>query len=149
MPINGRQKGHDFERKVASDLNTCVNIVLLERDCGVLSRPYVQRNQNQSAVGGKDLINTFGLAIECKASEVLSIPAWWDQCVTSARRSSEQPVLIYKQNRKKPVAMTMGELWLSPTKKRWTLVSFSYDDFLDWFTQIVRLKLEEGFRMEV
>ena len=70
-----------------------------EADClkGMTS---VQRNQNQTAVGGNDLTNCFGLSVEVKRQETLAVPQWWAQTVASAKRNNETPVLIYRQNRK-------------------------------------------------
>lgn len=104
MGINPRTKGAGGEREIADALNFIIYKAMQklghpEPEC-LKSMSTVQRNQNQSAVGGSDLTNVFGLSIEVKRQENLSIPTWWTQCVASANRNNEIPVLIYRQNRK-------------------------------------------------
>lgn len=104
--MNIRAKGANGEREVYNLLNPIIKEVMLE--VGGFSEDdlrnpenFIQRNQNQSAVGGKDLVNTFGLAIEVKRQETLLLEPWWKQTVASAKRLNEKPVLLYRQNRKK------------------------------------------------
>jgi hypothetical protein len=103
-PINIRTKGSSAEREIANDLNLIIRDVM--KECGYQNNQlnnhtyFAQRNQNQTAVGGKDLVNTYGYAIEVKRQEALSINTWWKQCVASAEAHGEIPVLLYKQNRK-------------------------------------------------
>jgi hypothetical protein len=101
--IDIRAKGSNAERDIVNDLNLIIREVMkglgyseAERDNHTF---LAQRNQNQSAVGGKDLVNTYGYAIEVKRQEALSINTWWNQCVASAEKHKEVPVLLYKQNR--------------------------------------------------
>lgn len=101
MPINVRTKGAKAERDVADDLNVDINVVKLNMGVPISGTPEVQRNQNQSAVGGKDLVGTYGLAIEVKRQETLNINTWWKQCVASAAALGEIPVLIFRQNQQK------------------------------------------------
>lgn len=103
MAINVRTKGAEGERQVATMLNgVCIQ---LEKDGIALnynsSFPKFQRNQNQSAVGGSDLTNPYGMGIEVKRQEGLSIATWWKQCLEAAETTGELPILIYKQNHKK------------------------------------------------
>lgn len=99
--VNIRTKGASAERDIADDLNLIINDVRSRMGLPTLEKPMVQRNQNQSAVGGKDLVGTFGLAIEVKRQEALSINTWWAQCVKSAQETGEIPVLLFKQSRQK------------------------------------------------
>lgn len=145
MPINIRAKGANGERKIATDLNDIINGVILGRGGALPVKPIVQRNQNQSAVGGGDLTGTFGLSIEVKCQEALSVNTWWKQCVEASKRNGEQPVLLYKQNNKGIICVTMVEVWITPQKKHWVRASFSYDDFKVWFTELVTVKLSEGY----
>lgn len=98
--VNARQKGGDGERQVADDLNTILYLVRQELGLPTPSQPQVQRNQNQSAVGGCDLVGTYEFAIEVKRQEQLSINTWWEQCVASARPTKAIPVLLFRQNNK-------------------------------------------------
>lgn len=98
--INIRQKGANAEREIADELNYIVNSIYKDMGLDVPTKPVVQRNQNQSAVGGKDLTGTFGLAVEVKRQEQLSINTWWKQCAASALESAEKPVLLFRQNGK-------------------------------------------------
>lgn len=113
--INPRTKGAEGERQLATALNDVINNVLIELGMQLPAKPIVQRNQNQSAVGGKDLVGTYGLAIEVKRQEQLAVNTWWAQCVKSADELNEIPVLIYRQNNKAwnvviPVALVLPRM---------------------------------------
>ena len=104
MAINVRAKGQTGEREIADMLNFIIYQAMQrhgfpEAEC-LKAMSTVQRNQNQSAVGGNDLTNCLGLSIEVKRQEALSIPQWWRQTVAAAQRNNEVPVLMYRQNRK-------------------------------------------------
>ena len=97
--INVRQKGQEGEREVARALNVVICEVLKAHGIPPPPKDVVQRNQNQSAVGGSDLSNTFNLAIEVKRQEELSVNTWWKQCEKSAMENpGDVPVLVYRQN---------------------------------------------------
>lgn len=99
--INSRTKGHDAERDIAKRLNDIVEVIRTAYR-GPLPEdwtPQVQRNQNQSAVGGDDLIGTYQFSIEIKRQEQLSLDKWWEQACASASRQGKVPVVIFKQSR--------------------------------------------------
>jgi hypothetical protein len=108
----------------------------------------VQRNQNQSAVGGNDLTNTFGMSIEIKRQETLSVPAWWRQCCAAAEKNNELPVLMYRQNRKPWMIRTFGFLHTPAANGGWTsvqaVVEFDEPTFKSWFKAWVTGKLQNG-----
>lgn len=156
--INIRQKGAEGERQVAKVLNAIIQKVLTEQQwpAEVIAgaENCVQRNQNQSAVGGCDLSNVFGLAVEVKRQEQLSIGTWWKQTVASAIRNREVPVLIYRQNQQKwsvvmylhnplPV-LTLESEGQSKYSSQSMRAEISWDDFQSWFEQWVRRKLLNG-----
>ena len=150
--INVRAKGVTGEQQVAKLLNAALDEVLSEGGWpeGVVNglRGCIQRNQNQSAVGGCDLSNVFGLAIEVKRQEELAVEAWWAQCVASAARNHEFPVLLYRQNSKKWRAVLYGSAPVPAVHGVVTSVSVrvtvELDDFLRWFRAWVRCKLMLG-----
>jgi len=148
--VNIRQKGQNGERQIATLLNGLIILKMREmgfsEDKVVTAATAVQRNQNQSAVGGNDLSNTFGLSIEVKCQEQLAINTWWAQCVTAAERNNEIPVLIFKQNHKGWRVITMGEVPLpdNNTQIFKTRVEFTYDEFARWFSIWVGQKLSMG-----
>lgn len=138
MAINIRQKGAGGEQEIATELNLIINMVRMQLGIPVPGTPTVQRNQNQSAVGGKDLIGTYGLAIEVKRQEALSIGSWWAQCVKSAEDLNEIPVLLFRQNKQKwrcvifvdvPLPAPQGTVYKSARMR----AEISYDDFKTWF----------------
>ena len=145
MGINVRTKGAGGERQIADDLNLVINMARLKLGLPVPATPTVQRNQQQSAVGGCDLIGTFGLAIEVKRQENLSIGSWWKQCVASATTLGEIPVLLFRQNNLKwrCIVWTQLELPARPPSARFALVrsEISYDDFKAYFARIVEYEL--------
>jgi hypothetical protein len=152
--INIRQKGANAERDIADDLNFIINDVRSAMGLPALAKPMVQRNQNQSAVGGKDLTGTFGLAIEVKRQEQLSINTWWAQCLASAKELNEIPVLLFKQSRQKwrcimPVALALP---VSPAVTYSSLTSraeIDYETFKLYFRERVGRTLYNNAAQEV
>lgn len=149
--INIRQKGAEGEREIYRALNPIIQRVLVKLgypdEVVQASANAVQRNQNQSAVGGNDLSNTFGLSIEVKRQEALSVNSWWGQCVAAAQRNNELPVLLYRQNRKPWRCVTLGWVPLggvSPNLMKSVRVEISWEEFLAWFEEWVEVKLQEG-----
>lgn len=150
MPINGRTKGHDAERDIARRFNEIVETTYRQVTGNELPEdwtPQVQRNQNQSAVGGDDLIGTYGFSIEVKRQEALSLDKWWKQACLSAGRQGKTPVVIFKQNRK-PWRVLMGGGISHPLCKdgavAWITVprlEVSLEDFERLFTEVCRKSL--------
>lgn len=150
MPINRQAKGKDAEREVANELNVALNGILVTLGVPLPQVPYIQRNQNQSAVGGKDLTGTFDLCIEIKRQETLSVNTWWAQCLAAARRNGEKPVLIYRQNRQAwAVVMevgllipAVGEGCLESTLV--TQATIPWNSFMQWFRRYAHVMVETG-----
>lgn len=149
MSINIRQKGQEGEREIQRALEPIVRRVMEAGGYALPDKPIIQRNQNQSAVGGSDLSNTFGLCIEVKRQEQLSINTWWKQCTDAAKDNGETPVLLYRQNGKKWRCVVMvGLLLPARTTPLDSLLMYraelSWDDFLSWFEQWVQRQLVLG-----
>lgn len=146
--INVRQKGAGGEREICDALNVIIKDAMRQlkytEDEIRLAGNSVQRNQNQSAVGGNDLTNTFGMSIEVKRQEVVSLPAWWKQCEEDAKRNGEHPVLLWRQNGKKWNCMTKGYVHLPDDQFIGLRVTISFDDFKVWFHHWVVSRLKEG-----
>lgn len=146
MSINVRQKGAEGEREVAKALEAIIRKAYNDLGYPLPDTAIVQRNQNQSAVGGSDLTNTYGLAIEVKRQEALSVNTWWKQCVASAERNGELPVLVYRQNRKAWHVVMRGELPLPAVNGSMgatmsVVMDISWEQFLQWFALYVKRKL--------
>lgn len=150
--INIRQKGANGEREVATAMNSIVMLVMTQlgfpAEKILEAANSIQRNQNQSAVGGSDLSNTFGMGIEVKRQETLSINTWWKQCTESAKRNSEWPVLIYRQNHGKWQVMTYLR---APVDSDSVTVraTMDWDAFLYWFKAWVENKLRQGHAVKL
>lgn len=156
--INIRAKGMTGEQDVARALNEVVQRVLHENEWPQHIKESaafkVQRNQNQSAVGGCDLQNTFGLAFEVKRQEALSIESWWRQCVDSAVDRNELPILVYRKNHQpwrvvmylqNPLPILQSQIQTAPRYASTTVrAEFGWEDFLDWFGLWVHRKLLNG-----
>lgn len=157
MGIDIRQKGAEGERQVIQMLTPIITSVMREMDFPLeqigAALKMVQRNQNQSAVGGNDLTNTFGLSIEVKRQEALSVGTWWAQCEAAAKRNNELPVLIYRQNRKPWRIRTYGFLHTPASDGGWTsiraLVEFDEATFKTWFRAWVHGKLLSGYEVKI
>lgn len=133
MSINGITKGKGAEREIAKLLNASIEKVFNENNVSLPEQPIVQRNQNQSAVGGADLIGTFGFAIEVKRQENLSINTWWAQTMQQAVILKQHPVLMYKQNYRPWLVVTMMAWWTPRGSLRQVRVTMSLEDFLEIF----------------
>lgn len=144
MPINVRVKGAEGERQVANALNTIINSVLTANGIPLPPIPVVQRNQNQSAVGGGDLTNTFGLSIEVKRQEQLSVNTWWAQCLAASVRNDEVPVLVYRINNGKWNVVMMVEIPLQSGGHMKARATIEWDPFLQWFYHWVDRKIKAG-----
>jgi hypothetical protein len=144
MGINIRQKGQEGEREIQRALEPIIRKLMTDGGYLLPEKAIVQRNQNQSAVGGSDLSNTFGLAIEVKRQEQLSINTWWKQCETAADDNKEHPVLLYRQNGKKWRCVTLVWLHLPGGMQQQARAEMDWDSFLCWFEQWVRQKLVQG-----
>lgn len=146
MGINIRTKGQEGEREVARAMNSIVESVLQKHEIKIPEKPIVQRNQNQSAVGGSDLQNPFRLAVEVKRQEALSINTWWKQCCTSAIADGAIPVLLFRQNGNRSwrcilrVDVPLGD-GVHVTGIR---AEISWDDFLQWFYTYVDNMVRRG-----
>lgn len=148
MAIDVRQKGASGEREICDAMNFIIHNVMKNmgfpaEDC-LKAMSSVQRNQNQSAVGGNDLTNTFGLSIEVKRQEALSINTWWKQCEAAAHRNNERPVLLYRQNRGKWKCITYVWIPLPNGRSVQSRAEFDFDTFKEWFAHWVETKLKEG-----
>jgi hypothetical protein len=147
MGINIRAKGQVGEREIADDLNAIITVVRAQLGLPALTKPQVQRNQQQSAVGGCDLVGTYGFAIEVKRQETLSINSWWAQCLASAKALNGIPVLLFRQNAKpgqrtKWRCITVAEFQGATAQSYFPFrVELDYDDFKEWFRWHVRANL--------
>lgn len=147
MALHAQNKGKTGEREVAKALNAIIDRVRDELGLSALEVPQVQRNQNQSAVGGADLVGTLWLAIEIKRQEQLSINTWWKQAEESARvlGAEYKPVLIFKQNRKPWRVILDAELPMKTFPYTWnTRSEITWEAFLDYFEQIARHYIAQG-----
>lgn len=154
MSINIRQKGAEGERQVAKILNSIIQSVMEQLEYPEeeieAAKTAVQRNQNQSAVGGNDLSNTFGMSIEVKRQEQLAVNTWWKQTLEAANRNNELPVLIYRQNRKPWRIRTFAYLHVpsEAVSGGWAntqaVVEFDEKQFKSWFAMWVRGSLLGG-----
>lgn len=151
--INIRQKGATGEREVTNTLIGIVHRAMREvgfTEQHILQAAHcIQRNQNQSAVGGNDLSHTFGMSIEVKRQECLSINTWWAQTIKAASPNNELPVLIYRQNHQSWKVITMGCLYLpiadgSMSSYFNCRMEIDWSDFLKWFHFWVLRKLQAG-----
>lgn len=146
--VNIRQKGAEAEREIYRALNPIVQHVMMEMEFPMSEvqacENLIQRNQNQSAVGGCDLTNTFGMAIEVKRQEQLSINTWWKQTTVSAETNNEHPVLLYRQSGKKWKCITNVLVQLPTGKCIYVRAEMDWDAFLGWFKAWVTDWLKDG-----
>lgn len=140
--INIRTKGASAERDIADQLNQIIRQVLTEYGYSESDKDnhsyFVQRNQNQTAVGGNDLVNTYGFGIEVKRQEALSINTWWKQCVVAATKQNQTPVLLYRQSRKPWMCVMEGYTKLPNNQYGRCRMEIEFSMFLKTFEIYVR-----------
>lgn len=140
-------KGKEGEREVCRLLNRQLSALVqsgrYDDPTVTMLQNVVQRNQNQSAVGGGD-IDLFGLSIEVKRQETLAVETWWRQACASAARNGDKPVLMYRQNRKSWHVVMDGYMPLPHHDFMGARVVVSLESFLQWFAYWVEDKLRAG-----
>ena len=110
MTINGRAKGHAFERelikKFHDEFGQCAD--------------HLKRNLDQYQTAGKADIEFNNLMIEAKRykSGNWHKECWWDQTLTSAG-DTYIPLLIYKYDRQ-PIKMVfrLSDIWEQAMRRR-------------------------------
>ena len=141
--MNIRAKGQTGEREICDLLNSVAYQVMHDMSLQIPVKPFFQRNQNQSAVGGSDITNPFGLCIEVKRQEVLNVNAWWAQCVKASLDFGGRPILIFRQNGKRKWRVLMeGYLQIEDAFDMDCVVEVSHEDFLYFFRMWIRRKLQ-------
>lgn len=146
MAINIRTKGASAEREVADMMNMVIGEELTKAGLPVPVKPLVQRNQNQSAVGGSDLTNPFNIALEVKRQEALSINTWWKQTEVAAKEFGGVPVLVYRQSRQPWKCIMYAELRVGENVVlAGVRVEFSWQDFIAWFRARVHEYITRGW----
>lgn len=145
MGINIRTKGQEGEREIARAMNSIVETVLTKHGIKLPDKPIVQRNQNQSAVGGSDLTNPFHLAIEVKRQEALSINTWWKQCCTAAVADGAVPVLVYRRNKQAWSVILLVDVPIGDgSHVSGVRAEITWNDFLQWFFNLVDRRVQRG-----
>lgn len=149
--VNVRQKGAGGEREIAEDLNFIIYQTMQQLCCDNPTMRSVQRNQNQSAVGGADLTGTLGLSIEVKRQEQLSINTWWAQCTAAAEQNGGIPVLLYRQNGKKWRCILLVDIPLPGNTAfvHQARAEIDYDTFKSFFKEHVVRYLNNGGQIVV
>lgn len=92
--INSRAKGQRAEREIIHILQPIIDAAY-NRVGRADDIPRLERNQNQSAVGGYDIVGLTWLAPEIKNQATLAVDAWWAQCLKQAKKG-QKPVLMWK-----------------------------------------------------
>ena len=140
-------KGKTGEREVADAMNYCIYLAMKElgypQEEALKGMATIQRNQIQTAIGGADLIGCYGLAVEVKRQETLSLNTWWKQCELSANRDNSVPVLIYRQNKQKWRVRTYLWIPLPEGHQMKTVAEIDWDTFRVWFTGWVKAILQK------
>lgn len=149
MGAFSKAKGARGEREAVQLLNGTIERVITQNagwDADVVNaaRACVQRNQNQSAVGGHDLDGVFGMSVEIKRHETLHVEQWWKQTLEQAARNKEHPVLLYRQNKQKWTCVTLGHVTLPGGRQGTARITLDEDAFSVWFYQWVYYKMIEG-----
>ena len=126
MAINSRSKGQRGEREVRDILQKVMDEVGKEMELPFV--PEIKRNLMQSMIGGFDLVDIPGLAVEVKFQENQQVDKWWEQTTEQALKYGGIPVLIHrKKNARWRVRM------LAALDEVQIKADFTMDEFLTWF----------------
>lgn len=99
MPINSRQKGARFERKLAS----------LFREYGYDCR---RGQQYCGANGDADVIGLPGIHVEAKAVETMRLYDWMEQAKRDSDGTGNLPVVFHKKNNAEILVTMRFEDWM-------------------------------------
>ena len=133
MTINQRKKGHDFERKIAKNLQEDLGLIKPVRR---ILNQYQEKNHPDLRLGRWN--------IECKAYKKGFEPAsaWWDQ-VLSVTKEGEFPALIYKFDNKpiriRVFAKNVNEMLTDESK----VVDLNWDSFTYLLRKLYSRDLEK------
>lgn len=129
--VNGRAKGASAERELADLLTRWAAEVGVTLD--------LKRNLEQVRGGGHDLVGLedYGMAVEVKRVEQLSLNAWWQQATRQAEAVGCLPVLAWRQNRKPWTFRIRAYVW--PCKQPLAL-DLELPYFRVWFIDEIRSK---------
>lgn len=130
--VNGRAKGSAAERELADLLTRWAAEIGITLD--------LKRNLEQVRGGGHDLVGleAYGMAVEVKRVEQLSLGSWWQQACRQADAIQCRPVLAWRQNRKPWAFRTRA--WVYPSISPLT-VDLDEVNFKLWFIGQIRSKL--------
>ncbi len=132
-----RNKGQRGEREVIKLLQPVVTKVYQRHG---LTPPVLERNQNQSNLGGSDMVGLAWLSLEVKYHEVLQIASWWNQAKKQAE--GREPILIYRRSRLRWRVVMYGHLPVGERAIR-TPVDITVDAFLVYFEHRIAAELKE------
>lgn len=136
MSIHVLNKGKTGEREVVKLIQPWVDEVYGHL---MMDAPQLHRNQNQSALGGYDIDGLPWIALEVKRQETLNLNAWWKQ-VNKAARADQEPIVIFRQNRKKWRILMYVWLHTGGTGHKRVRAEVTLEDFMQWFKE--RLQYE-------
>lgn len=86
-PGGSRTKGQGGERELCKLLSQLLK----------LEKP-LERNVDQTRIGGADIVDLKPFAIEVKRQQTLQINTWLAQAVSQATKRNPIPVLVYRKN---------------------------------------------------
>jgi hypothetical protein len=134
VPGGAKSKGANGERELAALLTSWAAEIGVTLD--------LIRNLEQTRSGGHDLLGVPGLATECKRVEVLSVGSWWAQADAQGVIAGLQPLLAYRQSRKKWQFMTRAWVW--PVKTTALVIQMDCDEARLWFHGHLLHQIELG-----
>ncbi len=104
MPINSKQKGARFERKLAS----------MFREYGFDCR----RGQQYCGLNGDaDVVGLPGIHIEAKSVERMNLYDWMEQAKRDSEHTGDMPVVFHKKNRAEVLVTMQFDTFMKFYKK--------------------------------
>lgn len=132
-----RNKGKRGEREIIDWLQPIVD----EEFKRVGREPIrLERNLLQAHLGGADVFGLEWMSMEVKRHETLQVSGWWNQCLKQCS-GGQVPILCWRQNQGKWHVRTRVPIKLDGRRSLTATVDMSWDTFLVYFRQRLRLEL--------
>lgn len=138
-------KGKNGEREVCDWLNGISFRAIKDSGLPYPGSLVFQRNQNQTAEGGSDIVNPCQMCIEVKRQETLDLNAWWIQVLTASKRFGGVPMVVFRQNgKRKWNVMLQGLVPFYQNGDALMRVTISHEDFETFAYNWMKRLIETG-----
>lgn len=98
-PASRKAKGREFQKSLRGDLISVLGIDPGDILSTGMGQPGCDLYLSPAAR------ERFGFGVEAKRQERIALPEWWRQCEENAAKEDLTPLLVFRQNRREPLAV--------------------------------------------